>query len=64
MCESSAFLITPDGERKIMDYVVEILPKENGKILLADILGEEKLIEGMIKEVKLLDHKILIESRS
>lgn len=61
MCESTAYLITPEGERKVMDYVVDIIPKGNGRLLLTDLLGEEKLIEGMLKEIRLLDHKIIIE---
>lgn len=63
MCESSAYLITADGEQKIMDYCIEIIPQADGKILLADLLGEEKLVDGVIKEVRLLDHKIIIEKR-
>jgi predicted RNA-binding protein len=62
MCESTAYLITPEGERKVMDYVVDIVPKENGKLLLTDLLGEEQLIEGMLKEIRLLEHKIIIEN--
>ncbi|MCI1946181.1 CooT family nickel-binding protein [Clostridium luticellarii] len=61
MCESTAYLVTPEGERKIMDYVVDIVPKENGRLSLTDILGEEEIIEGMLKEVRLLEHKIVIE---
>ena len=61
MCESTAYLITSEGERKVMDYVVDVVPKENGRLLLTDLLGEEKLIEGMLKEVRLLEHKIIIE---
>lgn len=61
MCESTAYLITPEGERKVMEYVVDVVPKENGRLLLTDLLGEEKLIEGMLKEVRLLEHKIIIE---
>ena len=63
MCESSAYFITKDGEEKIMDYVIEIMPQSDGRILLGDLLGEEKLIEGIIKEIKLLEHKILIERK-
>ncbi|MBV7274963.1 CooT family nickel-binding protein [Clostridium thailandense] len=62
MCESTAYLITAEGERKLMDYVIDIVPKENGRLLLTDLLGEEKLIEGMLKEIRLLDHKIIIEN--
>jgi len=28
---------------------------------LTDILGEEEIIEGILKEVRLLEHKIVIE---
>lgn len=65
MCESSAYLITKAGEQqKIMDYCIEIIPQEDGKILLADLLGEEKMVDGIIKEVKLLDHKIILQARN
>ena len=63
MCESSAYLITSDGEQKIMDYCINVIPQADGKILLANLLGEEKLVNGIIKEVKLLDHKIIIQGR-
>ena len=63
MCESTAYLITEDGERKLMDYVVDVVPRENGRLSLTDILGEEKIIEGMLKEIRLLEHKIIIEER-
>lgn len=63
MCESTAYLITPQGEEKIMEYVIEVVPKEDGKIFLADLLGDEKIVEGVLKEIKLLDHKIIIEGK-
>lgn len=61
MCESIAYLKTPEGEKKIMEYVIEIRP-ENGKVYLADLLGEQKIVDGKIKEIRLIDHKIIIES--
>lgn len=61
MCESTAYLITPEGERKVMDYVVDIVPKGEGKLSLTDILGEEQIIEGILKEIRLIEHKIIIE---
>ena len=64
MCESSAYLITKDGEQKIMDYCIDIIPQANGKILLADLLGEEKIVDATIKEVRLLDHKIILKGRN
>lgn len=62
MCESTAYLVTPYGEEKIMDYVVELRPEKDGKVFLADLLGEQKIVDGKIKEIKLIDHKIIIEN--
>ncbi|MGL4606756.1 MAG: CooT family nickel-binding protein [Eubacteriaceae bacterium] len=61
MCESSAYMITPEGETKIMDYVVDIVPNDDGSLTLSDLLGGTKIVQGKLKEVKLLNHKILIE---
>ena len=61
MCESQAYLLTAEGEKKIMDNVVFVKP-ENGKVYLEDLLGEQKIVEGTIKEKKLIAHKIIIES--
>ncbi|MBK5245127.1 MAG: CooT family nickel-binding protein [Eubacteriaceae bacterium] len=61
MCESSAYMLTPEGETKIMDYVVDIIPNDDGSLILSDLLGGTKIVQGRIKEVKLLNHKIIIE---
>lgn len=60
MCESSAYLLTPDGERIIMENVVT-MKVGPGKVFLTSLLGEEKTIDGEIEEIKLMDHKILIK---
>ena len=60
MCESTAYLVSPEGESKVMEYVVNIIPKDD-KWFLTNILGEEKTVEGILKEVDLLKNKILIE---
>lgn len=59
MCESTAYLITNQGEEKIMENVVYMRP-ENGNVYLADLLGEQKIVKGFVKEIKLIDHKIII----
>ena len=61
MCESSAFLLGKDNKlEKIMDHVVSVDP-DNGKVYLTDLLGEEKIIDGVIKQIRLMDHKIILE---
>jgi predicted RNA-binding protein len=62
MCESSAYIITEEGLEKVMENVINMLP-ENGKVYLTDLLGEQKIIDGEIKEIRLMDHKIIIEEK-
>lgn len=62
MCESTAYLVKSDGLEKIMENVVYMKP-ENGKVFLADLLGEQKIVNGEVKEIRLIDHKILIEEK-
>jgi predicted RNA-binding protein len=54
--------VSPEGESKVMEYVVNIIPKDD-KWFLTNILGEEKTVEGILKEVDLLKNKILIEKK-
>ena len=61
MCESTAYFITKDGLTPIMENVINAAPAEGGMVFLEDILGDQKTVKGRLKEIKLLDHKILIE---
>lgn len=60
MCESIAYLVTKDGTERIMDNVIYAMPSAEG-VFLEDILGDQRTVKGVLKEIKLLDHKILIE---
>ncbi len=62
MCESKAYLKNKHGmETKIMDAVIVAVPRDNG-VYLEDILGDSKFVEGILKEIRLLDHRIVIEA--
>lgn len=63
MCESSAFVLGKDNNlEKIMENVVTVDPSE-GKVYLTDLLGEQKIVDGFIKEIRLMDHKIILEQK-
>ncbi|SHH25104.1 CooT family nickel-binding protein [Tepidibacter thalassicus] len=62
MCESTAYLIREDGLEKIMDNVVYMKP-EDGKVYLSDLLGDQKIVDGEVKEIRLIDHKIIIQEK-
>lgn len=63
MCESAAFIWKDEKLERVMDNVVSIDPYE-GKVYLTDLLGEQKIIDGYIKEIKLMDHKIIIQENN
>lgn len=61
MCESSAFIMGKNNELiKIMDYIVNINP-DGDKVYLTDLFGNQKIIHGVIKEMRLIDHKIILQ---
>ncbi|WP_407313413.1 CooT family nickel-binding protein [Desulfosporosinus sp. SB140] len=60
MCEANAYL--KDGEKNVlfMESVDTIEPYEHG-LKLVDIFGKQKFINAQIKEMTLLNHRILLE---
>lgn len=59
MCQTTVFLLEGGKETLILNDVVSILP-EAGRIRMMNLFGEEKIVEGKIKHVDLLTHRIII----
>jgi predicted RNA-binding protein len=59
MCEAVVFLDREGELEKVMDDVVEIKPEE-GRLLLVDVFGEQKLVSAKISRVELMDHRIIL----
>jgi len=60
MCEANAYLIRDGQEKLIMENVDTLRPEKNG-IYLQDIFGGQRTIKARIKEMNLVDHRILLE---
>ncbi|GLI52623.1 MULTISPECIES: CooT family nickel-binding protein [Thermodesulfovibrio] len=60
MCEANAYVIK-NGEEEIYLESVDILKPEGNQIYLRNIFGEQKVFKGKIKEMSLLNHKIILE---
>ncbi|WP_353684903.1 CooT family nickel-binding protein [Thermodesulfovibrio sp. 3907-1M] len=60
MCEANAYVIK-DGQEEIYLESVDILRPEGNQIYLRNIFGEQKVFKGKIKEMSLLNHKIILE---
>ncbi len=62
MCEVKV-LMEKDGKlESFMDNVITIKP-EGEKLLLVDLFGTQKYVEAALKELKLLEHEVIITER-
>jgi predicted RNA-binding protein len=62
MCESNVYIRDEAEDKLVMEDVAQ-LKEQDGKIWIADLLGEEKEINGKIQEISFLDHKVFISPK-
>ena len=60
MCEANAYLKDGENEVLFMESVDTIEPYENG-LKLIDIYGKQLFINAKIKDMTLLNHRIILE---
>ncbi len=60
MCEANAYLKEGTEEVLFMESVDVIEPHEEG-LKLVDIYGRQKFVKASIKDMSLLNHRILLE---
>ncbi|MFW6147743.1 MAG: CooT family nickel-binding protein [Thermodesulfobacteriota bacterium] len=60
MCEANAYLLQDGKEELIMESVDVVRPEEEG-IYLQDIFGGQRTVKAKIKQMNLVDHRILLE---
>ena len=62
MCEANAYLVQNGEEQLIMESVDVVRPEDEG-IYLQDIFGGQRTVKARIKQMNLVDHKILLEEQ-
>lgn len=60
MCEAHAYLSKGEQEELFFENVDRVQPHEQG-LLLENIFGQRKIIKARIRELALVDHKIILE---
>ena len=61
MCEATAYLLNQDGEEELLLADVDLIePEEGGKVRLVSIYGEQKVIDGRIKSMSLVNHRVVL----
>ncbi len=59
MCELNVYMLGEAEEKLVMEDVANIVP-EGDAVVLTDILGQQKVIDARILEIRLLDHKVFL----
>ena len=63
MCEARVVIEGPDGSViESIDDVTTIVP-EDGALKLYDLYGGHRSVEATLKEVRLLDHTVVLSAR-
>ncbi|NLC76206.1 MAG: CooT family nickel-binding protein [Clostridia bacterium] len=60
MCESNAYLIKDGQEELLLESVDKLIP-DGDTIILENIFGQKKMVKARIKEMALVDHRIVLE---
>lgn len=60
MCEANAYLVKEGKEELILEDLM-ILRPEGTELFLQNIFGEQKRIKARIKEMNIVDHRVLLE---
>ncbi len=62
MCESNVYLKENNQEKLIMENVAAITPAGKDRFVLKGLLGERMEIQGIIEDINLMAHKIILKA--
>ena len=60
MCEATAYLLK-DGKEELVLESIDLLECGEDQISMINIFGEQKRVKARIKNLSLVDHKIILE---
>ena len=60
MCEANAYLLKKGKEELIFEDLMILRPEQEG-IYLQNIFGEQKRVKARIKEMNLVEHRVILE---
>ena len=61
MCEANVYLIDKAGQEKLLLEAVDKVIPTSGGLLLINIFSQQKIVNAKIKEMALVDHRIVLE---
>ena len=62
MCIATIYVDRGDRKEEVMRDVISV-ERQNGGILLTSIVGDEKLLQGGIKNIDFMEHSVTVEPK-
>lgn len=62
MCESNVYLKENGTETLVMENVAAVTPAGENRFILKGLLGESKEVTGIIEDINLMGHKIILKA--
>ncbi len=60
MCELNAYIVYKDGSEELYLENVNTARSEEGQVFLRNLFGEQKVFEGVIREISLPGRRMLL----
>ena len=60
MCEANVFLLANGVEQEVMKEVLT-LQMGDGRVVMADLLGNQKELQAKVKTINFINHKVILE---
>ncbi|MDZ7640853.1 MAG: CooT family nickel-binding protein [Desulfurivibrio sp.] len=65
MCEANAYFEEEEGRQELFMEAVDIIePQGEDRYLLVDIFGDRKIVDGKIKLMNLVAHRIVFAKKT
>lgn len=61
MCEANVYLMDENGEEKLLLEAVDRITPEDENLIMENIFGQRKTVKARIKEMHLVDHRIVLQ---
>jgi predicted RNA-binding protein len=61
MCEAAAYMFQDGQEELLLEAVDLVEPESDNTFRIVSIFGEQKVVQGRIKTINLVNHRIVFE---
>ncbi len=63
MCESNVYILGKDGNEKLLMESVDLIEPGEDTVTMENIFSQRLTVKGRIKQMHLVDHRILLEEK-